>query len=340
MKKFALIFLPILLFADLLVQTAMPKLSQKVYLGSFLANGHLPPKYIFEMDAFLEGEIENVYIKPFAAVKKGQKILSIKSPKLLELESTFIENYLQQLYFAKELQRLKPLIKEAIVAKRRYLEVKNKFLMYKAKANFYAHLLSEWGIGEKELQRMRTAKMPISAIDIKAPIDGRVAKLDAKSLMYVQTGDHLVTIIDPTKTHLEVALPLEVVRYLHKKEKIYVDDKEGFIESIAPEVDPATQSVAVHIVVKGMKILPNQRLNVRLYIPKKALVIASSALIEVDGKEGVFVKEGKQFHFVPVRVLARTAKEVYFLSPTITTSTPVAVTGVIALKGSMEASND
>ncbi|WOE69169.1 efflux RND transporter periplasmic adaptor subunit [Hydrogenimonas thermophila] len=324
-----------------MVKTAHPKSTKRVYLGSFLAKGHLSANEIYRIDAPVEGVIEYLNVHIYEPVEKGRKLVIIKSPKLLELESKYIDTLIEKEYCANEVNRLKPLYEAAVVAKKRFLEAKNRLAKYTTQSFFYYHLLIEWGLSKEQVEKIKESKKPIPEISIYAPISGKVSDMNVYPKMYVERGEHLMTILNPKGAHFEVALPLKIAKRLKPGFELYIGDKPVKIESISGAVDSRTQTVAIHLLPEtDMGIMPDEKRNIKLYWPQNAFALPSSAVIDYDDSEAVFVKTQKGFKLVPVTVLGRSSDTVYVVSQDLKTNLQVAVSGVIALKGALEGQAD
>ncbi|MCF6201833.1 MAG: efflux RND transporter periplasmic adaptor subunit [Hydrogenimonas sp.] len=325
-----------------MVKTQKVETTEKVYMGSFLAVGYLPNDAIYRIDAPIEGVVEMVNVRIYEPVKRSKKLFVIKGPKLLELESEFIDTLIEMEYYENEVKRLEPLYKAAVVAKKRYLEAKNMLAKFETKSMFYYHLLLEWGLKKSEVDSIVKSKKPLPKITIISPIDGIVSDMNIYPKMYAERGTHLMTILNPDRVHYEVALPLKITKSLKPGMRLFVDDKEAVIESISATVNSRTQTVAVHLKpIRGNSaILPDEKRNIKLYWPKKAFSLPANSVIEYGGKEVVFVKTGSGFKPIFVTVLGRSSDKVYVISSNLPTDANIAVSGVIALKGAMEAQND
>ncbi len=335
--------LPIIKGNTSMVKTENVTPTKKVYMGSYLAIGHLPNDSIYRIDAPIEGVVEKVDVRIYEHVKKGQELFVIKGPKLLELESEFINTLIEKEYYENEVKRLEPLYKAAVVAKKRFLEAQNMLAKFKTKSTFYYHLLLEWGLGKREVETIVATKKPLPKIKITSPITGVVSDMNIYPKMYAERGTHLMTVLNPQKSHFEVALGLKTAKNLKLGMNLFVDGKRTVVESISATVDPRTQTVAVHLKpTEGTsRILPGEKRNVKLYWPKTAYSLPSNAVIEYGGKEIVFVKSEKGFRPVYVTVLARSSDRVYVVSADLSAESKIAVSGVISLKGALEGqSND
>jgi len=324
-----------------MVKTAQPVKTERIYLGSFLANGHLSANKIFRIDTPVGGIVEKLNANIYDSVTKGELLVTLKSPKILELESKYIDALIEKEYYSSEVNRLKPLYVAAVVAKKSFLKAKNTLTKFTTKSNFYYHLLLEWGLSKSQADKIKKTKKPIAKIKIFAPISGKISDLNIYPKMYVNDGTHLMTILNPKGTHLEVSLPAAIAKRLHNNATLYINNTPVTVESISAKIDSRTQTLAVHLLpVKSMHILPAEKRNIKLYWPKSAFVLPASALIDFKGKSIVFIKKSNDFESIEVTVLGRNNDKVYVIAKKLQIDSQVAITGVITLKGTLESKDD
>lgn len=320
-----------------MVKVANPKLTKSVYLGSFLAKGHLPADQIYRIDAPVEGVVKMLNVSIYEEVTKHTLLAVIKSPEMLELESTYINLIIEKEYNENEIARLEPLYKAAVVPKKQYLKAKNTLAKYQTQTEFYYHLLQEWGLSKKQVERIKRTKKPIPEIKLYSPIAGKISDLNIFPKMYLQRGEHLMTVLNDHSAHIEVALPINVAKRLKPGLKLYIEDMPVIVESIAAQTDARTQTLAVHLMPKKeMYILANEKKSIKLFWPQVAFEVPSSAVIEYDNKPALFIKNGSTFQLIFLNVLSRSSEKVYVKSSKLTQNTKIAISGVISLKGALE----
>ncbi len=324
-----------------MVKTQLPEETHSVYLGSFLAQGYIPAQDVFRIDAPVEGVIERLNVNIYEPIKKGKLVAVIKSPKMLELESTYINLLIEEEYNAHEVARLKPLYEATVVPKKQYLKALNTLAKYETQSKFYYHLLQQWGLSKEQVDTIKKSKKPIPDIEVYAPIDGVINDLNIFPKMYVQRGEHMMTILDDNDAHLVVALPLRLAKRLKLNQKLYVGEKPVIVESIAAEIDSRTQTVAVHLLPEAsMHIMLNEKKNIKLYWPQNAYKLPSSAIIDYNDSEAVFVKVSNGYKLIGVSVLGRNNENVYVISSALKAQDAVAISGVISLKGALQGQSD
>ncbi len=324
-----------------MVKTKAPEKTDSVYLGSFLAKGYIPSKDVFRIDASVEGVIQKLNVEIYNPIKKGRLVAVIKSPKMLELESTYINLLIEEEYNANEVARLKPLYEATVVPKKQYLKALNTLAKFETQSKFYYHLLQEWGLSKEQVESIKESKKPIPEINVYAPIGGVVNDLNIFPKMYVQRGEHMMTILNDNHAHLVVALPLKIAKKLKLGQKLFISNESVTVESIAAEIDARTQTVAVHLLPeKSMKIMLNEKKNIKLYWSKEAYKLPSSAIIDVDDNDAIFVKVSNGYKLVQVSILGRNNNNVYVVSDSLTLNDEVAISGVISLKGALQGQSD
>ncbi len=324
-----------------MVKTALPQVTQRVYLGSYLARGYVASHDIFRIDAPVEGVVEKLNVSIYEPIRKGRLLAVIKSPKMLELESTYINLLIEEEFYSNEVARLKPLYEAKVVPKKQYLKALNTLKKFQTQTKFYYHLLQQWGLSKKQINTIKRSKKPMPDIEIYAPIDGTINDMNIFPKMYLQRGEHMMTILDDNNAHLVVSLPLNVAKTMTLNQKLFIDDKEVVVKSIAAEIDARTQTIAVHLLPqKNMHVLLNEKKNIKLYWPQDALRVPSSAIIDYHDSEAVFVKVENGYKLVNVTILGRDNNSVYVTAGKLHAKDRVAVSGVISLKGALEGQDD
>ncbi len=320
-----------------MVKTDTPEATKSVYLGSYLAKGTVQAKDIYRIDASVEGIVERLNVSIYEPIKKGRLLAVIKSPKMLELESTYINFLIEEEYNANEVARLKPLYEAKVVAKKQYLKAVNTLQKFQTQTKFYYHLLQQWGLTKKQVDNIKKSKKPIPEIKIYAPIDGLINDMNIFPKMYLQRGEHMMTILDDNNANLVVSIPINIAKKIKLNQKLFVNDIEVAVKSIAAEIDARTQTIAVHLLPQeNMHIMLNEKRNIKLYLPKEALRLPASAIIDYHNKEVVFVKVSNGYKLVNVTILGRNNSSVYVAADSLSSTDEVAVSGVISLKGALE----
>lgn len=177
-------------------------------------------------------------------VKKGQFLLTLESTEFVEIQQRYSE-IAQQLNFLKsEYTRQKTLYDEKISSEKNFL---------KAESDYKSSLAHYNGL-KKKLQMLNINPTSVengtitSTINLYAPIDGFVTKVNVSNGTYVSPADIILEIIDTEHIHLELSV----------FEKDILKVKKGQdIEFRIPEASDSIYKAEVHLV--GTTIDPTNR---------------------------------------------------------------------------------
>lgn len=137
----------------------------------------------------------------------------------------------------------------------------------KLKANEELNRLNSISVVEVDLSRAEVeiakAELAVQAMRLKhckefAPFPGRVAALYVKQFQRVSPGDPLMTVVDPSRLEAECIVPSKWLRWLKRGHPIDLlveetgDTVRAVVESIAPFVDPVSQTVKVRASVEAV----------------------------------------------------------------------------------------
>ncbi len=232
----------------------------------------------YDINLRFDGYITKLYAaKDFMYIEKNDKLFDIYSKE--------VYNLYDELRIAKN------------SSQRAYASVKNKIELF--------------GIDIKDKNKDNTTL-------IKSGFKGFITKHNVQNGSYVKAGQNIFEISDLSTLWLIVNVYQKDIGFI--KEGMDVEVKvDGIdktftskVQTIYPSVDPKDQSVPVRVELQNdeLKLFPNMFAKAK--IMKKSeqiLLIPKNALIQRDGKQYVFFKEGKEF--TPNEVKAVSVSEGY-----------------------------
>ncbi|MBA3853607.1 MAG: hypothetical protein C0503_04275 [Gemmatimonas sp.] len=152
-------------------------------------------------------------------------------------------------------------------------------------------------------------------LDVRAPIDGRIAARQGISGARVEAGAVLATIVDPRRAWIIARVPLDIAAQVDRAAP-GVAMPEGLDSlrltarplGMSPVVDSLTRSItatyAVDAASSSVRVGALARVGLPLRLRESGLLIPSSAVLEEDGVSVVFVQtSGERFERRVVRVL-------------------------------------
>lgn len=168
--------------------------------------------------------------------------------------------------------------------------------------------LAELGSSRRRVRQFRRLQQPSGgmfrgALEVPAPIAGTVMEVGAVAGSFVESGDELVRIVDPTRLWIEARVPefdLAALAdisgawvWLDEREPTFLDS--AAIVSKSGPVDPRTHAVAVFLrVPDSTDARIGAAIDVELTTgqPRSVLAIQRSALVWDGGLPHVFVELG------------------------------------------------
>ena len=162
--------------------------------------------------------------------------------------------------------------------------------------------LQQWEIPQSELQKLKSTGKPITDLTINSPVSGYITEYNALPNMYVEPSTRLYTVADLSRVWVYAQVFQEDVGRLKPGDpvEITVDAYPGRtfygrIDQILPQVDMATRTVRVRLVVQnpGVKLKPGMYVNCDLKAPLgRQLIVPSSAVFQTGTRSLVFLYKG------------------------------------------------
>lgn len=162
--------------------------------------------------------------------------------------------------------------------------------------------LAQWEVPQGELEKLRNTGKTITDLTINSPVSGYVTEYNALPNMYVQPSTRLYTVADLSRIWVNAQVfqddvgrlkpgdPVEVTVDAYPGRTFY-----GRIDQILPQVDLATRTVTVRLVIQNpsLKLKPGMYVNCDLKSPLgRQLVIPASAVFQTGTKEMAFLYGG------------------------------------------------
>jgi len=316
----------------LYVKTAKPQLSQTIPLGVYLGTYEYPLHNRYTISANADGFVTRVSTKLYAKVSKGEMLFSLKSPKLLDLQSKYIATLLKKEYFDKEVTRLAPLVKKGAVANKKLIESQNSLEKLKASIAFEQDVLLAYGMSKQQLQYINSEHKPDPTLTIYAPASGSIASLHVQSGSFVTQGKVLATLVDTTECHLEISMNWREADSLRIGQKLFTQTEEFEVFATSPNIDRLSQTRTIDLHQEGnCNAKGGVSRNLAFYRKQKAYKVPDSALITFENYYVVFLKRVDGFEMKKVKLLA-SSEGFSYIEAQIKRSDEVAVSSVLTLK--------
>jgi len=280
-----------------LIETGTPTL-EKIGLTIF-ANGtiEVPPQNKTVISAQLGGFIKSLNVLDGMNVTKGQTLLTIEHPDLIQLQQDYLEVISNLEYLQAEVDRQKKLssqeagtLKSLQLAKAELASALARKSGVKAKLQMAGVNLSKLDAGE--LQK---------TVSVVAPFNGVVTKVAVDVGAYANPTDHLLEVIDLKHAHAEAIVFEKDVKHLSIGQQVklsFATDNETLDASIfliGKEIGKdRTVKVHCHLNEENSRIAPGSYFKASIFTgEKEAFCVPSEAIVELNGKTVVFYEKKK-----------------------------------------------
>jgi Cu(I)/Ag(I) efflux system membrane fusion protein/cobalt-zinc-cadmium efflux system membrane fusion protein len=241
-------------------------------------------RLISYMQVRFTGYIRKVFADAtYQYVRKGEPLFTVYSPDLVATQ----QEYLQALQNQKLLQSSSV---DGVAAGAESL------------SNAAEQRLEQWEVPQSELARLKETGKPITEVTIYSPFSGFITERSALPNLYVEPSTRLYTVADLSHVWVNAQVFQDDISRIKTGDPaaITVDTYPGAtfagrIESILPQVDTATRTVRVRLVIPnpGLKLKPGMFVNVDLKAHLgRQLVIPASAVFQSGTRQLVFLNHG------------------------------------------------
>lgn len=159
--------------------------------------------------------------------------------------------------------------------------------------------LQQWQVPQAELNKLKTTGKPITDLTIDSPVSGYITEYNALPNLYVEPSTRLYTVADLSRVWVYAEVFQDDAGRLkpHDPARVTVDSYpgrifSGRIDQILPQVDLATRTVRVRLVIDnpGLLLKPGMFVNVDLKAPMgRHLVVPASAVLQSGTQSLVFL---------------------------------------------------
>ena len=327
------------------VDTA-PVTRQEV-VDSITVVGNLIGEATVDVVSRVAGRLEQVPVKLGDRVSKGQVVAKIEDREIKEqinqatatldvnkANVTQRENEVQVQQNA--LDRAKASFERGLVAKQLLEDAEARFNAAGSQLNVAKaqHAQTQFRIDELRITLANTT--------VLSPIDGFVSRRNLDSGAFAGTTTVIMTVVDLSSVRMVGNLVEKGFKKVVAGVPAIVtvdtfpgEEFAGQVSRVAPVFDPATRTAQMEIEVRnpGYRLKPGMYARVRLTVERRpdALTVPRNAVVDVEGKRGVFVIENQAAKFVEVQAGLSDGERIEILGG-ITDGQRVITTGALALR--------
>lgn len=244
-------------------------------------------------------------------VKKGQFLVTLENIEYVEIQQQYLEVAEQLNFLKSEFTRQKTLYEENITSQKNFLKSEST---YKSSLAHYNGL-------KKKLQMINISPSAVengtitSTINLYAPIDGFVTKVNISNGNYVSPSDIILEIIDTDHIHLELSVFEKDILKIKKGQEIDFRIPEASdsvykaeVHLVGTTIDPANRRVVVHGHIEDdhTQFIVGMFAEAEILVgSSKAMALPKTALIQVEDDFFALVLESEtsnEYHFKKVKL--------------------------------------
>lgn len=279
------------------IREAPPK---KELIGMTIhANGtvEVPPQNKTIIAAQFGGFIKSLNVLDGMYVKKGQVLLTIEHPELIQLQQEYLEVSSSLDYLAADLERQVKLSQQEAGSLKNMQLAKSQYNGAIAKKSGLKVKLEMAGVNLSQLNAGNIQR----SVSILAPFSGVVTKVAVEVGAYANPTDHLLEIIDLKHAHAEVIVFEKDVKKLKIGQQLNLNfsNEAGVVKAsiflIGKEIAmDRTVKVHCHLDQESAAIAPGSYFKASIYTGEtEEFCVPTQAVVELNGKQVVFFVKSK-----------------------------------------------
>ncbi len=282
--------------AELKIQMAISEI-QSIGL-SVHANGKIevPPQNKTFISLPYGGKIKSISILDGDYVKKGEELIEIEHPEIIQLQQDYLEVVATLELLQLEVERQQTLVNNEAGSLKNLQQAKSSLNVAKAKKS---GLRAKLEIANVQLSKLDNGQIQ-RIISIKSPFDGVVTKIHANVGEFAAENINLMEIIDLKHAHAEVYVFEKDAKYILEGQKVKIkmlesdEEQTATVYLVGKEVDKdRTIKVHCHFEKESSKIIPGSFFKATILTnPVELPTISSESVVKIQNKDAVFVKVG------------------------------------------------
>lgn len=323
--------------SDLGVKTETIQRVNSILFGPYNGVVTLDKKDILLVSSNIQAVASAIYVREFDFVKKGQKLLSIRSSELLNLQKDYLEAQIQSQSIDKIYDRDLKLYNDGVIAQKRVLSSQSEKQNSDLRVNLSKNQLLQSGFTTMLFDKLQRTHMPIDQIDIVAPRDGFVDKININTGGVIVPQSPILIINGVGQRFIEMSVPLRISQNLSFGDICLFDKYSAKIVNISNIVNSSSQSVQVRAVIEKSKdVLINRIYGVTISKAiKRAFKIKKSALVFDGNRSLVFKKVTSGFETIDVKIISEEADS-YIVDANLKEKDELATSSTSALHSALE----
>ena len=317
------------------VQKIIP--AEAISYGPYNAMALLDNKDIHFVSTNMDAIVQDIYAIKFSPIKKGKKLLTLRSNALMQMQQEYIDARLDNENISQNYARDTKLESEGIIATKNLLASKQQKNSSDLKMKSLEAQLLTSGFTKAMLQKLLQTQIPIKELTLYSSVDGIIYDIEANLGENVAKEKILMRIYADGPRYLELDVPADIAQQIIVGENIAFASHKAKITAISPLVNPQNQSVKVRARIEdanGIFINKIYQANIMKELAV-AFKVQKSSLVFSQNKPYIFKKTPKGFEVLDVTIINERT-QCYIINAKLELGDSVAATSTAALLSAME----
>lgn len=278
------------------------KLSEKITCTGGI---EIPPSDLFSIHSRSEGIVERIHFLPGDFVRRGQALIRIYNPRLLEMQRIFLETKAEYDLANKDFTRKESLYRDSAMNARAYDQARGKKEVLKAR---YEGLKTELKWLQVDAEKVEKTGQLQPHVNIYASANGYVHKVLTNKGAWVEPPLQLMEIAGRDHIHLELKVPSRSIAHLAKGQEVgftipgMQETLLARVEKINPMLDKETNTLQVHChLEKEVEKIVKAGMFVQAQIaiaPREVPALSLDAVVKEGENYYAFKKNGEELEKV------------------------------------------
>ena len=283
---------------------------EQINMGlSVFANGviDVPPQNKSYIAMPFGGYIKKINVLDGMQVQKGQILMVVEHPEVIQLQQEYLEAQGQMEYLFSDYERQRDLYEKEAGSAKSYQQAKSAYMVTKAKLSGLAMKLEMANVNMNALRNGQIERTQ----NIRSPFAGVITKVTANVGAFAEPKDNLLEIIDLKHAHAELTIYEKYLSFLQKEQRVklqFVDmhtSATAKIYLIGREIS-AERTVKVHCHFDKLPkdITPGSYLKAEIRAEdQQQYTLPEEAVVQQNGKDVVFIEKAGNFFTVEIDIL-------------------------------------
>ena len=327
--------------SDLGVKTQKVIMVDNISFTPYNGRVVMDKKDVISVSSNIESIIKEIYVSEFEQVKRGQKLLTLKSNALLSLQRDYIESIIESESASQNYTRDLKLESEGIISTKKLLASKKLKSSSALRVTLNENQLVTNGFTQKMLKHLRETYKVILEQDIYASRDGVVYKIDVNVGEYVQADRMMMGIYANGKRFIELSVPVKIVKDIYIGDRCTFSRHTAKIIAIGNVVNESSQSVQVRAEIDNANgVMINRVYGVKIHKGVDGAVkVKKGALVFQENSSYVFKQVESGFEVVSVKIISE-GPFCYIVKAELDAGDKLAVTSTAALLSAMDSEDE